>query len=1042
MFYNHNVLSDIENLEVLQRNRLKQRAYTVPFESYEACKLSDSSNARGLTNRFLYLNGDWNFRYFSSAYDLPSDIKSLIFEEEIPVPSCWQLQGYERCHYVNIQYPFPAEPPLVPNDNPVGIYERTFIIPSNMEKMAKRIVFEGVNSAFELYINDIFAGYSEGSHLHSEFDINTLLQSGQNKITVIVYKWSKASYLECQDMFRYSGIIRDVYIVALADFHLEDCYITTDQKSNSLWELRVKAWAAGGGSIKVSLEDDGKAIFKSEKQTIESCNEFCADFDAPKLWSAENPYLYRLFVSIFDKDGKEVECSSFYVGFKSIEVKGNLFLLNGKAIKIRGVNRHESYPGLGQSVTYETMLQDIKLMKAANVNAVRTSHYQNDCRWLELCSIYGFYVIAEADLENHGSINMHEGVNFFADSPEWEQMHLDRTERMVLRDRNYACVIMWSLGNESGNGVNHDKMADLAREYDNTKPIHYEGTWARPGMDGYDVISNMYPKFAAINEILEAGKKPYFMCEYLHSMGTGPGNYKEYWELIYANPGFMGGCVWEWCDHAIMHKGLDGTVTYTYGGDHGEFPHDSNFCCDGLVSPDRKPHPNYYEMKYAYRPVHVSWEDEENFVVCLQSKLDFVNTEHLYFEWKLVRNGVTVKTGLLESVCIEAGAKTTVSLPISKEWLFTPGEYYVNIVTKQRQQNRFMQDGFVLAEQQIKVCDELTQQIRTAPAFTSSHNPICVDEQKRFVYIFGDNFKFIFDKKYGTFSSLIYSGCECVHQQPRNSGYSDFSEGVAGFRLNFWRAPTDNDMYIKSKWFEKHYDKLWTRISDLKIDAAEDNVSFVVNGSISPVSFSKMVEFENRYTVFGDGHITIASKIKPTRDDLIKFPCFGMLMDMPGGFDNVSWYGLGPDENYSDFKECALLGVYNNKVSQMHTPQIKPQESGNREDVRYAAIFKADGKGIVVCSDAQFAFKAHHFTALDVQNAKHNEELAQKPLTQLWINHKMGGLGSESCGFQTLDEYSVLPTEMEYSFAIYPININSISPENIWNQYLGGCHKD
>lgn len=1030
----------IENLNVLHENRLKQRAYFIPFGNYGDCKASNNSNARSLTSRRLALNGDWKFKYYNSPFDVPEEIsKSPIKDGDIiPVPSCWQLYGYEKNHYVNVNFPFPAEPPFVPNDNPVGIYEREFNITEEIKNKKNRIIFEGVNSAFELYINGEYAGYSEGSHLHSEFDINSLLVTGTNRVTVIVYKWSKSSYIECQDMFRYSGIIRDVYLLMLEDTHLEDCYFTTTPLDEDNWELDIVALANGKGGISAFLEEKGCCIAETGIQRIENKNRFNIKINSPKLWSAEAPNLYRLFINIYDKNGNICECSSFDVGFKNIQIKKNIFYLNDSPIKIRGVNRHESYPGMGQAVSYETMVEDIKLMKRANINTVRTSHYQPDCRWLELCNIYGLYVIDEADLENHGSIYMHEGTNYFAKSDDWTKMYLDRMERMVLRDRNQPCIIMWSLGNESGNGKNHDKMAQLSRAYDNTKPIQYEGTWSRSKedpLDGYDVISNMYTSPEDVAKILKKAKKPYYLCEYLHAMGTGPGNFKEYWDLIYSNPGFIGGCVWEWCDHGIMHEDNEGNFTYTYGGDHKEFPHDGNFCCDGLVSPHRKPHPSYFEMMHAYRPVHATWSDKSSFSIKLENRLNFISTLEFNFSWQLIQNGSEIKSGNFEKIDINPGENKEINIPIKKENLQKNAEYFVNIITYNPQKTLWSDSGYILSIIQLPLTD---LKLYTTNDSKSNKNNILTSETKRNMIITGNEFKAVFDKKYGTFSSLCYNDIECIDQSPDNFGFSEFSEPIAGFRLNFWRAPTDNDMHIKNEWFQKRYDKLWTRISNIEINKNETFIKLTVTGSITPVSFSKILDFKNQYTVFNDGHILISSKIKPYRDDLIKFPCFGMILDMPKSFEKISYYGLGPGETYPDFKECARIGLYDLDVSDMHTQHIKPQESGNREETRYVAIYNKEGKGAVFCSETPFSFKAHHFSAEDVQNASHNEKLTQKPLTQVWINHKMGGLGSQSCGFQTLDEYSVLPKNMEYSFAIYPFNSSVSTPEDIWEEHLKG----
>ena len=1012
--------SDIENLQVIHRNRLKSHAFFVPFESRAACEKSDVFNARKLTNRFVYLNGTWRFAYFTSAFDLPEDFieNGLSEYDDIPVPSCWQLEGYEKCHYVNDNFPFPPMSPHLPNDNPIGIYERDFDLGDRLSMPHKRLVFEGVNSAFSVYINGRFAGYSEGTHMHSEFDVGSLLNQGKNRVTVVVFKWSKGSYLEDQDMFRYSGIIRDVYLCLQENAHLEDCYITTVPRAGDLWDFTARL-VMRGACYHACLKDSAGLTVAETEGDISKNNKIEFTVEGPKLWSAETPELYRFFVMVFDKDGKECECAAFNVGFKHIEITGNLFFYNDSAIKLKGVNRHESYPGYGQAVPFETMLEDVLLMKKANVNTVRTAHYPTDCRFLELCDYYGLYVIDEADLESGGCLRMNEGVNWFSESEDWKNLYLDRMERMVMRDRNYPCVIMWSLGNESGNGQNHDEMAALTKKLDGTKPIHYEGVWSREGCDGYDVISMMYPGFERIKEQLKKKKSPVFLCEYLHSMGTGPGNFKEYMEL-YAEKGFLGACVWEWCDHAVAYESAAGKTHYTYGGDHGEFPHDGNFCCDGLVSPDRVPHPGYYEMKYAYRPVDISWSDKENHILSIENKQSFNTLETLEFKYSVIRNGTEIFIGSLAAGAVPAGEFIECIPDIPSGLLESSGEYFVDIKVSQKEDIR----AIAFDEPVCVIQLELLCKPEIMPKAGGISQSLTAVRDRRFTIVEGEVFKVVFDRKYATFSSINYNGTECVCQQPDNFGYSEFSEPVAGPRINFWRAPTDNDMCLKVRWQNLRYDHMWTRIDSLTEEPIDQSIIFAVRGRIGPPSFSVMFEFENRYAIHTDGRIEIHSGITPLREDLAKLPCYGMLFDMPKEFDNVMWYGMGPRETYPDFKECARIGMYQNRVSEMHIDRIKPQESGNREDVRCAALCRDDGRGIIIRANTPFSFKAHHFSVSEVQNAAHSHELVDRPYTQVWVNHKMSGLGSQSCGIEVMDKYSVMPQKMEYNYEILPFDKN------------------
>jgi len=1039
---NINNIPDWENTSIIQKNCMFPRAFFIPFDNEENCRMAKTSAVRGLSNRFMLLSGDWHFIYYKSVWDAPKDIVNKSVPDGwdvIPVPSNWQLFGYEINHYVNVQFPFPAEPPNIPNDNPVGIYKRIFHLPEGWSQLQKRIVFEGVNSAFDLYVNGTYVGYSQGSHLHAELDITKFLEKGENSLVVIVYKWCDGSYLECQDMFRYSGIIRDVYLLAVSKCNLEDyCFITEPSSNFAEWTAKLDIKVSGMGKLRVWLEDLDGDLFDNCISAQDINNEeikITWENITAKSWSAENPNVYRIFISILDNKGNEMECISNLVGFKDIKIEGGVFKVNGAAIKIRGVNRHESYPGLGQVVTYETMLKDILLMKQNNVNAVRTAHYTNDFRWLELCSLYGLYVIAEADLENHGSLFMTEGANYFAESPEWRAAYIDRMKRMVTRDRNHPSIIMWSLGNESGNGVNHDVMAEWTKTADPTRPIHYEGTWSRPSSKGYDVISNMYPKLEVLQSQIENEEndpRPYFMCEYAHAMGVGPGNFMEYWELIYSSERLMGGCVWEWCDHAIEHLNETGQLTYTYGGDHGEYPHDGNFCCDGLVSPHREPHTSLYEMKHAYRPIHAVPGNLYDGEIILINRLDIVNADYLELKWELLCNGNCIKSGSLGRLDIKAGDSTIVRLPyVNNRVKDKDAEYYINLNFYLFEDQLWAKRGHLVEQEQIKIPEDVIKSL-FINASNNPQNPVnmvennmfkslLVKEDNRYCIVTGLDFLVCFDKRYGTISSWKSRGIEFILQDYTNKGQG-FCDGVSGPRINIWRAPTDNDMYIKKEWKEKRFDRIWTRISKAYIEEKNGCVTFNVEGSLTPLSYSKAFDMQLLYEVYPSGKIKITAKVDPSRKDLPSLPRLGILIDMPERFNHVKWYGLGPYENYSDFKYCSMVGIYTRKVKDMHSKYIRPQESGNRSEVRWVRIEDIRGNGLLIYGDQLINFNAHHFTIDNLNKASHMEELPLRSMTQLSIDHLMGGLGSQSCGFPPLEKYCIKPEKSEFSITLVPVN--------------------
>ena len=583
--------------------------------------------------------------------------------DRIPVPSNWQMHGYGIPQYTNVNYPYPIDPPHVPQENPVGLYRRAFAVPADWKGRQVFLVFDGVDSAFYCWVNGRQVGYSQGSHMPSEFNVTAFLKpGGKNTLDVQVFQWSDGSYLEDQDMWRLSGIFRDVYLFSAPPLHLRDVFIRTpldrDCRHATLHvQARLRNYGAAAKSHRVQaqlLDGAGGKVLDAEVGRVgalaagrEKLLEARFPIAEPALWSAETPYLYTLLLTLLDSKGNTVEIESFPVGFRQVEIRGGRFLVNGKPVLLRGVNRHESDPDTGHAVSFDSMARDIEMMKRHNINAVRTSHYINDPRWYDLCNRYGLYVVDEADLETHG-------FGYIADDiptrrPEWKAAFVDRAERMVERDKNQPCVVIWSLGNESGFGPNHQAMTERIRRTDPTRPIHYEGERATPGYDGPpvgDIESVMYP---TVDFLQEQGRKkdprPFFVCEYAHAMGNGPGNLKEYWDAIRAHPRLMGGCVWEWCDHGIRQRlrrasrrTKKGADWFAYGGDFGDQPNDGNFCIDGLVFPDRRPHPALLEYKKVLEPVAVDAVDLAKGRVKLRNRYDFLALDHLDAHWRLLRD--------------------------------------------------------------------------------------------------------------------------------------------------------------------------------------------------------------------------------------------------------------------------------------------------------------------------------------------------------------------------------------------------------------------
>ncbi|HEY0827819.1 MAG TPA: glycoside hydrolase family 2 TIM barrel-domain containing protein, partial [Bacilli bacterium] len=641
-----------EDPNLLQVNRETSRAYYIPYGTAK----SALSGKRGLSPFYQTLNGSWKFQYHTGVklvednfYKEHADVSKW---DDLMVPSCWQVNGYNQCHYTNVNYPIPCDPPFVPNENPAGLYVRDFNIREDWETKNKYVVFEGVNACFYLWVNGEFVGYSQGSRVPAEFDLSSVIRTGKNRIVVMVLKWCDGTYLEDQDLWRFSGIFRDVYLLARNKAHIRDVFnkqeISADLQSA---RLLIELETTGRLKIEAELRDAQGQTIGTGTSALDGKGNLHLQVANPVLWNAEQPYLYQLYLY----SGGEV--LRFQVGFRWIEIENGVFKINGKAVKLKGVNRHDSHPELGQTIPVNHMRKDLHLMKQHNINTIRTSHYPNDPRFMDLCNEYGFYVVDEADLECHGMGSAEDwtegAAHKLSANPEWKASFLDRAIRLVERDKNHPCVIMWSMGNESGYDVNHIAMADWTKQRDPSRPVHYEG--AAPQYKGntnvecLDVESRMYSSVEYIEEYAcnEDNKKPLFLCEYSHAMGNGPGDLQDYWDMIYKYPKLMGGCVWEWCDHGVLTTAADGTGYYAYGGDFGDAPNDGNFCMDGLVYPDRRAHTGLLELKKVIAPVHVEAVDLKKGSFRIANLYDFIDLSHLTLTWKVEMDGETCEQGEL-----------------------------------------------------------------------------------------------------------------------------------------------------------------------------------------------------------------------------------------------------------------------------------------------------------------------------------------------------------------------------------------------------------
>jgi len=1013
---------DWENPRLLHRRREPAHATLLPY----ADEASALRGERGASPYYQLLSGVWSFCYAESPHDVPEDFQRESFDaggwDAIPVPSNWQMHGYGRPNYTNVTYPFPVDPPRVPQENPVGCYRRSFVLPEDWDGHPIFLNFDGVNSAFYVWINGQLAGYSQGAHLPSEFNITSYARPGKNLLAVQVYQWSDGSYLEDQDFWRLSGIFRDVYLFAAPNVHLRDVFARADLSGNyadgvlktqavlknygdqPAYGYTVNARlinSAGETAVQYTLTSQARLEAGQEAQL-----EAEVSIKNPGKWTAETPNLYTLLLTLekttaASNSPEVLEVLSIPVGFRRVEVKDQRLLVNGQAVKLKGVNRHDTHPDFGHAVTLESMTRDVMLMKQHNINTVRTSHYPNDPRWLDLCDRYGLYVVDEADLECHGFA--YTNLNRISDDPEWEPAYLDRAERMIERDKNHPCVILWSLGNESGYGRNHDAMAAWIRARDGSRLIHYEGAQFAPVVD---VVSQMYP---TVDHVVEMGRvkakddpRPYFMCEYAHAMGNGPGNLKEYWDAVYAHPRLIGGCVWEWVDHSIRQRLPDGREWFAYGGDFGDQPNDGNFCIDGLNFPDRIPHSGLIEYKKVIEPVRVEPTDLAAGKVTISNRYDFLSLSHLNGIWSVTKDGRVIDEGELPYLDTPPHGAITVIIP----YQLPPGEpgaeYLLNLSFTHARSTAWALRGFEVAWAQFA----LPIKSPPAPVIKIEAMPrLRISETPHTILLDGEDFQLTFDRWTGTIAAWEHAGLQLVQTGPR---------------LNLWRAPTDNDVHIAKEWRQAGLDRLMHRIEHVSLAGQRPGAARIeVEATLNAYGVTTRFDCRYTYTIYGTGDVVIETALTPGAG-LPVLPRVSLQMRLPARFDRFAWYGRGPHESYVDRKESARVGVYGGTVDEQFVPYIFPQENGLKSDVRWATVTDARGMGLCVIGLPLINVTVHHYAVEDLAQARHLHELTRLDDVVLTLDHRHTGLGSNSCGPGPLAQYLLRPQPMTFRVRLAP----------------------
>lgn len=1004
-----------EDLSILHDNTMPMRSYYIPASQ----KMNTLIEHREDSDRFQLLNGVWKFQYYKSVYDLKEAFYRTSFNtkdfDDITVPGVWQIAGYDSPQYTNIRYPFPFDPPYLPQDIPCGAYVRKFTYHENIDAPKIYLNFEGVDSCFFVWLNGKYTGYSQVPHATAEFDVTEFLKEGENTIAVLVLKWCDGSYLEDQDKFRMNGIFRDVYLLKRPERAIWDYHITTQIKENTA-KIKLNVTFDFSIPVSVTIEDQARAVVATDTISDDGSIEF--KIPNPTLWNTEHPYLYTLTLQ------SSYETIVDYIALRTIEIRDKVIYFNGQKIKFRGVNRHDSDPETGFTVSVPQIKKDLSLMKQHNFNSIRSSHYPNAPYFYQMCDLYGFMVIEEADIEAHGPYMLYrkEDTDYnrfkrwnekIADDPIWEESILDRVQHMVQRDKNRFCIVMWSMGNESAYGCNFEKALRWTKKFDPCRLTQYESARYRNydvtyDYSNLDLYSRMYPAMNEIEEYLEEdGSKPFLLVEYCHAMGNGPGDLEDYFQLIQKDDRMCGGFVWEWCDHAIAHgKTESGKTIYYYGGDHDEELHDGNFCMDGLVFPDRTPHTGILEYKNVYRPVRVVSYDQETGKLVLHNYLDFDDLkDYLDIRFEVIKDGLsTVQKGKLSpfSVMPHTDGVTELNVTIPSE-----GKIYLKLIYRLKKETPFLKKNFILGFDEILLKNEdgRNQMALSWLKKTDQVKEIRVHETDTEVTINSKDFTYTLDRRTGLFEQMQFSSRNYL---------------IHPMELNIWRAPTDNDMYLKSKWKKARYDKAYTRAYTVETIQNMHGIFIVSHVAVVADSIQKILDITINWKIDNDGKLS--SVMYAEKDDEFPvLPRFGIRMFLDKRLKNVSFYGMGPQESYRDKHQGAYHALFRTKINDLHEDYIRPQENGSHFDCDYV-VFSAAQFGIAAAAEKPFSFNASCYTQEKLEDTAHNYELEESDSIVFCLDYALNGIGSNSCGPALLEKYQFDDTSFQLEFTLVPFS--------------------
>ncbi len=1017
--FEEKVPHDWENPAVCQINKEAPHAYFIPFANADQARANDKWASPFMQT----LNGTWQFHLSQNPSERPAWFFKNDYDtrdwDQIKVPSNWEMEGFDYPIYVNAGYPYKKTPPTIQeNYNPVGSYKRTFTVAPEWKGKEIILHFGAVSSAMYVWVNEQMVGYSEDSKTPAEFNITKYLVDGENTLAVEVYRWSDASYLEDQDFWRLSGITRDVYLVARNTQHIRDfrvgASLINDYTDGEL-SLAIEVVNAGKEKIEASLYDgaevvttlEGDAAGFNQKVTVPTV----------KKWSAEIPNLYLLIINLKDEAGQIIEVVRQDVGFRTSEIKNGNLLINGQYVYIKGVNLHEHHDRNGHVVDEETMLKDIQMMKSHNINAVRTSHYPEPERWYELCNQYGLYLIDEANIESHG---MGYGKESLAKDSVWRDAHLYRTKNMFERDKNQPSVCIWSLGNEAGNGINFEATYDYLKSVDQSRPVQFE----QAGLGrNTDIHCPMYARIGYMEKYAKTNpERPLIQCEYAHAMGNSVGNLQDYWDVIEKYPALQGGFIWDWVDQGLVKKNEQGEEFWAYGGDFGPdtVPSDGKFCMNGIVTPVRGAKPPIFEVKKVYQYIGFKSVDLKKGAIEITNKYAFRDLSGFEISWQVVGDGETVKSGVISPLDLKAGTKATITLDLN----FEPKagvEYFLNFSAKLKNTEGLLDAGTELASEQMKLPVYVAVQktpIKDLPALK-----VAEDDGK--VVVTGVNFALTVSKTTGLLESYTVAGAEMLKQ---------------AVTPNFWRAPTDNDfgndLHKRSKVWRKageHRTVKSVVAKQLADNMAEISVELILNDE----SGTAIAIHNSKYSVLGSGDVLVENHFKMLDDKLPEIPLLGVNLQMPRQYDQMSWLGRGPHESYADRKTSAFVGLYSGSVADQYFAYLRPQENGNKTDVRWAAITDQSGNGLLFSGNPLIEVSAHHNIMEDFESnertdgreqngvkviSRHTDDVKPRDLTSVNVNFmQMGVGGDDSWGAWTHDEYRLTAKEYKYAFHISPL---------------------